>query len=285
MGDDLSARRAGGLLRTNTTTMSAFAARPLVFSVLLHGSVIGGLLVLMLRLQQAPAPTPFIVDWVPAPATPVPGDTPTTAMMTATSSIRFTPVRVPVPARVPEVEPVAETAPTPAPAPRPRTTATAATSAVSPPPASRTTITDHRRRNPLPSTSSATARSSAQQAAPTRARIDMDQVLAAAPSSSPSGPRAASADPAQAASYWDALLGKLRAAHQKPAGLDDGLVALVEFVLRADGTIGDVRVLNSSGSAEFDASVVAAFRRLTGLGAPPAGKVGLNQVTFRTRAE
>ncbi|MBC8041046.1 MAG: TonB C-terminal domain-containing protein, partial [Opitutaceae bacterium] len=85
--------------------------------------------------------------------------------------------------------------------------------------------------------------------------------------------------------YWERFHAKLRDAHEKPAGLDDGLVVRVEFVLRVDGTLGDVRVLSSSGDAAFDASVVAAFRRVRGLGVPPAGKVGVNEVTFRTRAE
>ena len=81
------------------------------------------------------------------------------------------------------------------------------------------------------------------------------------------------------------FLTKLRDAHQKPAGLEDGLQVRVEFVLRADGTLGDVRVLSSSGDATFDASVVAAFRRVRGMGVPPASKVGVNQITFRTRAD
>lgn len=92
-------------------------------------------------------------------------------------------------------------------------------------------------------------------------------------------------DPAQESNYWGMLHAKLRDAHEKPTGLDDGLVVRMEFVLRADGTLGDVRVISSSGNAVFDASVVAAFRRVRGLGAPPASKVGLNQVTFRTEAE
>ena len=111
----------------------------------------------------------------------------------------------------------------------------------------------------------------------------MDEVLSdAGPGSTK--PSAAT-DPAQEANYWGMLQEKLRDAHEKPDGLDDGLVVRVEFVLRPDGTLGDVRVISSSGNAVFDASVVAAFRRVRGLGVPPASKVGLNQVTFRTHAE
>ena len=111
----------------------------------------------------------------------------------------------------------------------------------------------------------------------------MDEVLNDSDRARP-GP-AVTSSPAQEADYWAALLGKLRAVHEKPAALDDGLSARVEFVLRPDGTVGEVRILTSSGSAMFDASVIAAFRRLSGLGLPPAGAAGLNQVTFHTRVE
>lgn len=232
------------------------------------------LVALMLRVRPDSVPVPHVIEWVREPvAQDVAGP------KSGVSSVTFTPVRVPVPVCVPEIESVAETTPS-----RPQATVSPAV-ASAPSSAPRTTLAEHRRRNPSSSAASSSTASSARQSAAAGARIDMGQVLAAAPSSSQAGPRTATADPAQAASYWEMLLGKLRAAHQKPAGLDDGLVVRVEFVLRADGSVDGVRVLESSGNAEFDASVVAAFRRLSDLGAPPASKVGLNQVTFRTRAE
>ncbi|MBW8781313.1 MAG: TonB C-terminal domain-containing protein [Verrucomicrobia bacterium] len=87
---------------------------------------------------------------------------------------------------------------------------------------------------------------------------------------------------AQANAYTARLLEKLRAAHEKPAGLDGDLQAQVEFSLRADGTLAGVRIVASSGNPAFDASVLAAFQKVRDLGAPPSGLVGVNRVTFRT---
>ena len=251
--------------------MSVFVSRSLVFSTLLHASVAGLLLVLMLRMQRDPEPVPFIIDWSPM-ATPAPVAQDTSTTTAAVSPVvNFTPVKVSAPVRAPVVEQeVDEPAMT-----RP----VARTATVAAPTPARTTIAEHRRRNPAPAVSNT---ASAPTLSPTTTRINMGDVLAGA---DPVSARPATADLAQSAAYWDRLLGKLRAVHEKPAGLDDGLVVRVEFLLRADGTVGDVRILASSGSAEFDASVVAAFRRLGGLGSPPAGKAGLNQVTFRTQTE
>lgn len=145
----------------------------------------------------------------------------------------------------------------------------------------RTTATEFRRQQSSSVKPAVTAGSTV--VAP-RARINMDEVLGDLGQGS-TKPVVVATDPAQAANYWGILQEKLRDAHEKPAGLDDGLAVRVEFVLRADGTLGDVRVISSSGNAVFDASVVAAFRRVRRLGAPPASQVGLNQVTFRTHAE
>jgi outer membrane biosynthesis protein TonB len=45
------------------------------------------------------------------------------------------------------------------------------------------------------------------------------------------------------------------------------------------------RIIESSGSEVFDASVLAAFDRLGVFGEPPPGSAGTKQVTFRTRAD
>jgi len=109
----------------------------------------------------------------------------------------------------------------------------------------------------------------------------VNDVLASAGDTAPSATLPA-ADANLAAAYQARLLEKLRAAHQKPAGLDAELQVRVEFLLRADGSLGNVRILRSSGSDAFDASVLAAFARLRDLGVPPAGMTGVNSVTFRT---
>jgi TonB family protein len=244
--------------------MSVFASRPLVYSALLHASVVGILALLMVRMQRVPAPVPFIIEWGRAESSPVPPAEVLSSNQSSAPLIKFSPVNVVVPVLEPAVEEeIAEPV-------RPsRSTVRTVT-----------TISAHRRKNPGTATS---PRSVPETTVPSATRINMDEVLAPSGTSRTQTP--ATANPEQDANYWDLFLTKLRDAHQKPAGLEDGLQVRVEFVLRADGTLGDVRVLSSSGDATFDASVVAAFRRVRGLGVPPASKVGMNQITFRTQAD
>jgi TonB family protein len=255
----------------DTSTMSVFASRPLVFSTLLHASLAGILLAWMLRMQREPVPMPVIMEWVPAaPSQSASPEAPTTVRTTA-PAVNFTPLPVPVPARTRVAEAVVR-------ATQAQSSAPVRTSVSARPAPVRTTFAEHRRRNPVVATTPAVSGQ-----APAASRINIDDVLAGPRRSGPVP--AEVADPAVDAGYWAALLGKLRAVHQKPAELDDGLSVRVEFMLRADGSVGDVRILTSSGSTAFDASVVAAFRRISGLGPPPSGKAGVNQVTFRTRME
>lgn len=251
--------------------MTVSTSRPLVFSMLLHGGVLGVAMLLMLRVgrEQVVVPQPFEI--FSAPAQP----------QTQSSAQSATPgvgVRLPavvVPVQQPPVRVVEETVDEPVPAAPSRPTAPTVVRT-----SRQTTAAEFRRQQ------SSTVRpvvAAGSTAVPQRTRINMDEVLGD-PGQGSTKP-AVAVDPAQAANYWGMLQAKLRDAHEKPAGLDDGLLVRVEFMLRADGTLGDVRVIRSSGNAVFDASVVAAFRRVRGLGAPPAGNVGLNQVTFRTHAE
>ena len=258
--------------------MSTFATRPLVFSTLLHASVAGLLLVVMLCMPRPQPEVPHIIEWIPTEALAPAPSTERSAGPVRESSVTFKPVPVIVPVREEVMETVADEPV------RPRTPARPTTTTPSAPPV-RTTITEHQRRVAPRTTAVAPTVPSTSRATPP-AHININEVLAAATPATGEGrgPSAAS-DPAREASYWEILLGKLREAHEKPAGLDDGLKTRVEFVLNADGSVGAVRILQSSGNTEFDASVVAAFRRVRDLGAPPAGKVGLNQVTFRTRAD
>ncbi|HSI09466.1 MAG: TonB family protein [Rariglobus sp.] len=251
--------------------MTAATSRPLVFSMLLHAGVLGGALLLMLRVgrEQVVAEQPFVIF-----SAPVQSQTQqSTQSATSSVSVKLPAVVVPVPqppARVVDErvnEPVRVVPSRPTAPPVVRTSP-------------RTTVAEFRRQQSSTVKPVVTAGSTA---VPTRAQINMDEVLSDAGQGNTKS--AVTTDPAQEANYWGMLQAKLRDAHEKPAGLDDGLVVRMEFVLRADGTLGDVRVISSSGNAVFDASVVAAFRRVRGLGAPPSSKVGLNQVTFRTQAE
>lgn len=81
--------------------------------------------------------------------------------------------------------------------------------------------------------------------------------------------------------YFDRLISALRAAHEMPDSVDSLLMAKVSFYLAADGSISRVKITETSGSPDFDASVVEAFRKVRSVGAVPGGKSGTYVVPFR----
>ncbi|KXU34111.1 hypothetical protein AXK12_07995 [Cephaloticoccus capnophilus] len=83
--------------------------------------------------------------------------------------------------------------------------------------------------------------------------------------------------------YIALLRQRLRAAHTKPAGLSDLLQAKVRFAIAADGTLSNLRIVTSSGSREFDDSVLAAFRKVRSIGPTPNGKADTWELTFKLR--
>ncbi|MFA6962766.1 MAG: TonB family protein [Opitutaceae bacterium] len=238
----------------------------MALSALLHAAVAGVLVWWMWGVRHEPEPRPVVVFEIPTFGTPTTTQHTTSASAT---TVGFTPIHVDPPVRVrdpgvesePRPQVVARSIPVTPRSTSPRVPATPA------------------RVHPV-----AGAHEPVRPVAPSP-RINMDEVLAA--TGPVSGPTvvADGGVPETSADYFARLLGRLRAAHEKPAGLDEGLQTRVEFLLKADGTLGAVRILQSSGSDAFDASVLAAFRRLRDLGVPPAGAAGVNQVTFRTQAE
>jgi len=86
-------------------------------------------------------------------------------------------------------------------------------------------------------------------------------------------------------SYIALLLQRLRAAHEKPPGLSDLLEADVEFRIAADGTLSSVKIVRSSGSSEFDRSVLEAFARVRSIGPTPNNKSDVWVVTFKMKEE
>lgn len=71
-----------------------------------------------------------------------------------------------------------------------------------------------------------------------------------------------------------------RAWKKPPDANARGLVAMVEFVVHADGTITNVRVARSSGNSSFDASAVEAVRSARGFGKPPNGQSNTYTIPF-----
>ena len=92
-------------------------------------------------------------------------------------------------------------------------------------------------------------------------------------------------DGAKMERYFALLKSRLKESHEKPAGLSDTLMADVEFYVGADGAISGAKITSSSGSAEFDRSVLEAFSRTKSIGARPDKKGDLVKLKFKMREE
>lgn len=92
-------------------------------------------------------------------------------------------------------------------------------------------------------------------------------------------------DGTQMERYFSLLKVRLKENHEKPSGLSDTLVARVEFYVGADGLISRVRISRSSGSAEFDRSVLEAFSRTRSIGSRPDKKGESVELEFKMREE
>ena len=85
--------------------------------------------------------------------------------------------------------------------------------------------------------------------------------------------------------YISLLIQRLKAAHQKPDGLSDLLQATVKFRLTSSGVLVDVTIVGSSRNAEYDRSVLDAFRRIT-LPRPPSNlKTSDYTLTFKMKED
>lgn len=60
-----------------------------------------------------------------------------------------------------------------------------------------------------------------------------------------------------------------------------GLVAVVAFVVQADGRITDARIAHSSGNTSFDNSALQAVRSARGFGTPPNRQANTYTIPFR----
>ena len=82
--------------------------------------------------------------------------------------------------------------------------------------------------------------------------------------------------------YNQRLKAKIDSVYQKPAGgSHEGLAAVVQFSVAANGNIFDAKIVQSSGSEIFDGSVKQAFAKVSNAGRPPGGQGGTYQLTFK----
>lgn len=85
--------------------------------------------------------------------------------------------------------------------------------------------------------------------------------------------------------YISLLIQRLKQAHQKPDGLSDLLEATVKFRLTASGSVTNVTIISSSRNAEYDQSVLAAFRRISLPPPPPNLKTNDYTLNFKMRED
>lgn len=85
--------------------------------------------------------------------------------------------------------------------------------------------------------------------------------------------------------YFSLLKQKLKEALDKPPGLSDSLMAIVEVYIGADGRLGNPKIKRSSGSSEFDQAAMEAVARVRSIGAKPDGKGEVINIPFRMRED
>ncbi len=65
------------------------------------------------------------------------------------------------------------------------------------------------------------------------------------------------------------------------AGINELREAGVKFSVSVEGAISDVSITRSSGSAEFDRAIIAAFRTIRPIGSPPTGRAEVFTTVIR----
>jgi colicin import membrane protein len=87
----------------------------------------------------------------------------------------------------------------------------------------------------------------------------------------------------QMSTYISMLIQELKRAHEPPPGVSDRLEARVTFDITASGAILNPRISKSSGDKEFDDSVIDAFLRMRTIGPTPNRRSHTWTVTFRMK--
>jgi colicin import membrane protein len=85
--------------------------------------------------------------------------------------------------------------------------------------------------------------------------------------------------------YFSLLKRRLKEALDKPPGLSDTLVAIVEVHIAGNGLLSSAKISRSSGSDEFDQAALAAVARVRSIGPRPDGKSEVLRIPFRMREE
>jgi colicin import membrane protein len=92
-------------------------------------------------------------------------------------------------------------------------------------------------------------------------------------------------DGSQLEAYFSLLKSRIKESHVPPEGVSDILEARVEFFLSANGSLSQVRIVRSSGNAEFDRSVLEACEHTHSIGPRPDRRSEIVQMTFKMRED
>lgn len=85
--------------------------------------------------------------------------------------------------------------------------------------------------------------------------------------------------------YFSLLKQRLKEALDKPPGLSDTLVAVVELRIASDGTLSGAHITASSGNADFDHAALEAIARVRSIGRKPDGRSEIISVRLRMKEE
>jgi len=85
--------------------------------------------------------------------------------------------------------------------------------------------------------------------------------------------------------YFQMLTNRVRENAVPIEGVSDTLEARVEFMLAADGSISHVRILKSSGNADFDNSALEAVAQTHSIGPRPDGKSDTRTMLYKLHNE
>jgi colicin import membrane protein len=85
--------------------------------------------------------------------------------------------------------------------------------------------------------------------------------------------------------YFALLKARIKDNHTPPEAVSDNLSARIEFFVAADGSVSSVRIIGSSGNAEFDRSVVEACERTRSIGPRPDGRSESVRMTFNMKED
>lgn len=264
---------------------TARSPRAFLLAVLLHALLVGTVLLFAWWHQRNRPETPQIFELVAGPGNDYAAITaPAPDPVTPTVKLELPEPPAPKIERVPEPTPPPKREPVPPPpAPKVKKAAPKIEKAPEPKPAQpRTTFNQFVKEHGPPKTQ-------APKAPPkiSPKTIDVDALARRAPAASDAKRGAGgTALSRPEMDLWEAyrsmIIQRIRRSMES-AGMTDLRSARVEFRVSAMGDISGARIVASSGSAEFDAAVLAAFRSIGRLGPPPTGQAETLVVTIEMR--